>query len=48
MVVVIAREDDTTALTIVNSGDDGFHEAGPADIRGHQNECMACNEESHP
>ena len=41
MVVVIAREDDPTALTIVNGGDTGFHEAGPADIRGHQNECGA-------
>jgi len=43
-VVVIADETNLTALTIVNGGDDGFHEAGPADIRGHTNECGPCDE----
>lgn len=50
MVVVIAREDDPTALTIVNGGDTGFHEAGPSDIRGHQDECnpgAAANTRNH-
>ncbi|MGE3272511.1 MAG: hypothetical protein AB7P40_27445 [Chloroflexota bacterium] len=42
MVVVITREDDTQAVTIVNSGATGFHEAGPADIRGHENSCPGC------
>lgn len=49
MVVVIAREDDPTALTIVNGGDAGFHEADPADMRGHENDaCAACTSERHP
>jgi hypothetical protein len=49
MVVVIAREADPTALTIVNGGDTGFHEAGPADIRGHENDaCAPCTSEGRP
>jgi hypothetical protein len=49
MVVVIAHEDDPTALTIVNGGDAGFHEAGPADMRGHEDDaCAPCENETHP
>lgn len=46
MVIVIANEHDATAVTIVNGGPEGFHEAGPADIRGHdQPECLPCDAE---
>jgi hypothetical protein len=48
-VVVIADETDLTALTIVNGGDAGFHEAGPADIRGHDaDECRPCEPPASP
>jgi hypothetical protein len=40
--LVISEESHTTALTIVNGGEAGFHEAGPADIRGHEDACAAC------
>lgn len=39
MVIVIAEEHDNTALTVVDSGGTAFHPAGPADIRGHHDEC---------
>lgn len=48
MVVVIADETDFTALTIVNGGAAGFHEAGPADIRGHADACAACEPAGSP
>ncbi len=46
MLIVITEENDPTATTIVNGGDAGFHEAGPADIRGHEHDeaCAACEE----
>jgi hypothetical protein len=42
MVLVIAEENTPLALTVVNGGEAGFHEAGPADIRGHDDACGAC------
>lgn len=44
MVVVISHEDDPTAVVVVNGGDAGFHEAGPADMRGHERDgpCAPC------
>jgi hypothetical protein len=43
MAIVLTAEDDPLALTIVSGGAEGFHEAGPADIRGHdERECAAC------
>jgi hypothetical protein len=47
-IVVIADETDLTALTIVNGGDAGFHDAGPADIRGHTEECASCEPTASP
>ena len=44
MAIVLTVEDDPVAVTIVSGGADGFHEAGPADIRGHdERECAACD-----
>lgn len=45
-VIVIADETSQTAITIVNGGDSGFYEAGPADIRGHTDPCAPCGPES--
>ncbi len=47
-VVVIADETNLTALTIVNGGESGFHDAGPADIRGHADACAACEPTASP
>lgn len=42
--IVLTVENDPVALTIVSGGMGGFHEAGPADIRGHdERECAACD-----
>ena len=41
-VMVIAAEGDQTAFTVVDGGPSGFHEAGPADIRGHEGTCAGC------
>ena len=44
MAIVLSVENDPTALTVVSGGAAGFHEAGPADIRGHdQPECGECD-----
>ncbi len=44
MVIVLTVENDPLAVTIVSGGAEGFHEAGPADIRGHdERECAACD-----
>ena len=44
MAIVLNVEHDPTALTVVSGGAAGFHEAGPADIRGHdQPECGDCD-----
>jgi hypothetical protein len=44
MVIVLSLENDPLARTIVSGGDAGFHEATPADIRGHdQRECTECD-----
>jgi hypothetical protein len=45
-VVVIAAEGDQTAFTVIDGGPSGFHEAGPADIRGHEGTCAGCGAES--
>jgi hypothetical protein len=44
-VIVLSHEGDPTALTIVNGGDTGFYEAGPADVRGHEQDepCTPCD-----
>ena len=43
MVIVIAAEQDSMAVTIVSGGDAGFHAAGPNDIRGHDDGmCASC------
>jgi hypothetical protein len=39
-VLIITADGDPTAVTIVDGGPAGFHEAGPADIRGHENGCV--------
>jgi hypothetical protein len=39
-VLIITAEGDPTAVTVVDGGPSGFHEAGPADIRGHENGCV--------
>ena len=44
-VLVIAMDGDPTAVTVVDGGPAGFHEAGPADIRGHEGACV-CGSES--
>ena len=47
MVIVLTLENDPLAVTIVSGGAEGFHEAGPADIRGHdERECAACDAHS--
>jgi hypothetical protein len=44
MAIVLNVENDPTAVTVVSGGAAGFHEAGPADIRGHdQRECADCD-----
>jgi len=44
MAIVLTIKDDPLAVTVVSGGAAGFHEAGPADIRGHDaGECMACD-----
>jgi hypothetical protein len=44
MAIVLTVENDPLAVTIVSGGAAGFHEAGPADIRGHdERECTACD-----
>ena len=44
MVIVLTVENDRTAATIVSGGEAGFHDAGPADIRGHdEDECGSCD-----
>ena len=44
LVIVLTVENDPLAVTIVSGGRDGFHAAGPADIRGHEEpECAACD-----
>lgn len=43
VVLVIAEEHSPVAVSVVNGGATGFHEAGPADIRGHDHdECGEC------
>jgi hypothetical protein len=39
-VLIITADGDSTAVTVVDGGPAGFHEAGPADIRGHENGCV--------
>lgn len=42
-VLVIAEERSPVAVSVVNGGQTGFHEASPADIRGHEDdECADC------
>jgi hypothetical protein len=43
-VLIIAMDGDPTAVTVVDGGPAGFHEAGPADIRGHEGACLCGNE----
>lgn len=38
-VLIITVDGDPTAFTVVGGGPEGFHEAGPADIRGHDGPC---------
>jgi len=42
LALVLSVENSTTAVSIVNGGDAGFHEAGPADMRGHEGPCGLC------
>ena len=43
MVIVLSVENDPLARTIVSGGDAGFHDATPADIRGHdERACADC------
>jgi hypothetical protein len=42
-VLVIAMDGDPTAVTVVDGGPTGFHEAGPDDIRGHEGACVCGN-----
>jgi len=47
MVIVLSVENDPLARTIVSGGDEGFHDATPADIRGHDEcECEDCDAHS--
>jgi len=41
--LVLSVENTSTAVTIVNGGDAGFHEAGPADMRGDDEACAPCD-----
>ena len=42
MAIVLTVENDSMAVTIVSGGEEGFHDAGPGDIRGHdERECAA-------
>jgi hypothetical protein len=43
-VLVITMDGDSTAVTVADGGPAGFHEAGPADIRGHEGACICGNE----
>jgi hypothetical protein len=44
MAIVLSVENDPTAVTVVSGGAEGFHDAGPADIRGHdERECADCD-----
>jgi hypothetical protein len=49
-VLIITPAGDSTAFTVVDGGPTGFHEAGPADIRGHEGTCAGCGAEpaDHP
>ena len=48
MVIVLTVENDPVAVTIVSGGADGFHDAGPRDIRGHDEpECDTCDADAH-
>jgi hypothetical protein len=38
-VMIVTVDGDPTAVTVVDGGPEGFHEAGPADIRGHEGPC---------
>ena len=47
MVIVLTVENDPVAVTIVSGGAEGFHDAGPGDIRGHdEDECASCDAHS--
>ena len=47
MVIVLTVENDPLAVTIVSGGAEGFHDAGPGDIRGHdEDECASCDAHS--
>ena len=47
MAIVLTVEKDSMAVTIVSGGEEGFHDAGPSDIRGHdKRECEACDADS--
>ena len=44
MVIVLTVENESLARTIVSGSETGFHDAGPADIRGHdERECADCD-----
>lgn len=47
-VLIITVEGDPTAVTVVDGGPTGFHEAGPADIRGHENGCVCGDKPAEP
>jgi hypothetical protein len=49
-VLIVTPAGDSTAYTVVDGGPGGFHEAGPADIRGHEGTCAGCGAEpaGHP
>jgi len=42
VVMVISEERSPVAVSIVNGGESGFHDAGPGDIRGHERACPGC------
>ena len=42
MVIVLTVQNESLAVTIVSGGEEGFHEAGPGDIQGHDEpECAS-------
>ena len=45
-ILIITAEGDPLAVTIVDGGPMGFHEAGPEDMRGHEGGCGACSAEA--
>jgi hypothetical protein len=47
-VLIITPPGDSTAYTIVDGGPNGFHEAGPADIRGHEGACLCGDDSAEP